>query len=193
MNKKAEVGIGTLFMFIVILLIAMIAAGVMIWTNIDYAEKTLITNKEAIKEATQAVDVIEIVGEDGAMNYISYLEMIMKVGPNSPATSFNLTYFGLSLSNSSAEFMYDVSVNCNNRSTLVAGQNYGIEYLKRGSESLEGRINHGDVVKMCFMSPRAISPAEKFKVHIVTIAGSRIIFDYQLPDLLYDNRTLLYP
>jgi len=193
MKNKAEMGIGTLFLFIVVLLIAVIAAGVMIWTNIEYSEKTLITNKEAMKEATQAVDVLEIVGEDGAKNYIEYLEMTLKVGPNSPATSFNLTYFGLSLSNSSAEFMYDTDVICNNKSTLSPGTNYGIEYLKEGSEKLDGRINHGDVVRMCFMSPRAVSPGERFKIHIVTIAGSRIIFDYQVPDILYNNRTILYP
>jgi len=193
MDKRGTNGVVLLFFFIVLLVIGVMAAGVIVGTNNIFAEKALNTHREAVKEATQSIEVVEIVAEDGTQNEINYYYMMMMLGADSPSTSFNLTYFGLSLSNISAEFSYDTDVDCNNISTLGPGVNYGIEYKRRGTHSLDGMITTGDVVMMCFRTPRAMYRGERFKIHIVTLAGSRLIFDYKLPDVLYDKRTLVFP
>jgi len=193
MDRRGTNGVVLLFFFVVILMIGVTAAGVIVYTNGVYVEKMLNTHRESVKEATQSIDVVEIIGEDGSQNKIDYIFMMMMLGADSPSTSFNLTYFGLSLSNSSAEYVYHEGVDCTNLSSLIPGENYGIVYKRKGNDNLDGMITTGDVVMMCFRTPRSVYRGERFKIHIVTLAGSRLIFDYKLPDILYHKRTMIFP
>jgi len=193
LGKKGRSGFSFLIMFIVILIICAIAASVVVLVNNKFSEKALITGKAAKNDASAEVELLDVYVEDGTTKGIDFFFMTFKVGPSSNPTNLNMTFFGLSLSNSTGEYHFADEADCNNMSTLVPGSTYGTNYLIKGRDYLDGRVTRGDVVTMCYRTPRRIMPGEMFKIHIVTITGSRILFDYQLPDIIYNKRTLLYP
>jgi len=193
LGKKGKSGFSFLIMFIVILIVCVIASSVVILVNNKFSEKALITGKEAKNEASAEVELIDVYVEDGTEKGIEFFYMTFKIGSSSNPTNLNMTFFGLSLSNASGEYHYTEQADCNNATSLVPGSTYGTTYLIKGRDYLDRRVTKGDVVTMCFRTPRMIMPGEMFKIHIVTITGSRILFDYQLPDIIYKKRTLLYP
>lgn len=82
-RKKGEMGIGTLIIFIALLLVAAVAAGVLIQTTGSLQEKALTTGDQAKAQiATNAV-VVEVAGQDGQDGDIETLSSIMKLAPGS--------------------------------------------------------------------------------------------------------------
>ena len=64
-NKKAEMGVGTLIVFIAMLLVAAIAAGVLIQTAGSLQEKSLSTGQQARAQISTNARVIEVSASDG--------------------------------------------------------------------------------------------------------------------------------
>ena len=83
MFKKAEMGVGTLIIFIAMLLVAAVAAGVLLQTVGSLQEKSLMTGQQAKGQiATNAVTV-EIAATDGSDGTIDYITQILKLAPGS--------------------------------------------------------------------------------------------------------------
>ena len=83
MKKKAEMGIGTLIIFIALLLVAAIAAGVLIQTTGSLQEKALTTGDQAKTQIATNVEVIEVSATDGRSGNLTYFTAIMKLAPGS--------------------------------------------------------------------------------------------------------------
>lgn len=83
MNKKAEMGVGTLIIFIAMLLVAAVAAGVLIQTVGSLQEKALSTGAEAKGQVASSAEVVEISATDGRDTNIDYFEQIVKLAPGS--------------------------------------------------------------------------------------------------------------
>ena len=84
-NRRGEMGIGTLIIFISLLLVAAIAAGVLIQTSGSLQEKALTTGDEARSQISTNARVIEVAGTDGSDGGIDQLTTIMKLAPGSDA------------------------------------------------------------------------------------------------------------
>jgi len=82
-GNRAEMGIGTLIIFIAMLLVAAVAAGVLIQTNAALQEKALTTGDQAKGQISTNVRVIEVSATDGSDGDIEYYNQIMKLSPGS--------------------------------------------------------------------------------------------------------------
>ncbi len=58
--KKGEMGVGTLIIFIAILLVAAVAAGVLLQTAGSLQEKSLSTGQQARSQISTHVDTVEV-------------------------------------------------------------------------------------------------------------------------------------
>jgi archaellin len=83
MNKKAEMGIGTLIIFIALLLVAAVAAGVLIQTTGSLQEKALTTGTQARSTISTNAEVIEVSATDGTDGNLNIFASIMKLSPGS--------------------------------------------------------------------------------------------------------------
>jgi flagellin-like protein len=83
MNKKAEMGVGTLIVFIAMLLVAAVAAGVLIQTAGSLQEKSLSTGQQARAQISTNARVIEVSGTDGRNGNLTDFQEIMKLSPGS--------------------------------------------------------------------------------------------------------------
>ncbi len=82
-QKRAEMGVGTLIVFIAMLLVAAVAAGVLIQTASALQEKSLSTGQQARAQIATNARVIEVSGTDGRNGNLTDFQQIMKLSPGS--------------------------------------------------------------------------------------------------------------
>jgi len=82
-NKKAEMGVGTLIVFIAMLLVAAVAAGVLIQTAGSLQEKSLSTGQQARSQISTNARVIEVSATDGRNGNLTDFQEIIKLSPGS--------------------------------------------------------------------------------------------------------------
>jgi archaeal flagellin FlaB len=106
MNKKAEMGIGTLIIFIALLLVAAIAAGVLIQTSGSLQEKALTTGDQAKGQIATNVRVVEVSATDGSAGYLNDFQQIVKLAPGSDAIKLSQVLFTMNTFDKTATLKY---------------------------------------------------------------------------------------
>ncbi len=293
LTKKADMGIGTLIIFIAMILVAAITAGVLLQTASSLQSKALLTGERTKTEVATSAHVILLYAENGADANLTYFCQKMTLSPGSDAISFtdaliefdtkdsssdkiygwspdyldNTTEL-LAIDNSIADFNADSltdylnltgvanasdnlsivisgvgewnytftpaingSVNTSNPykfyvfdepvtiggttygSMSIVGQTrtpgnitddahiflstgtsgYAVEYLIRGPNYKGGFLQRGDVVKVCYSSPRIISTDEDISVRFVPKVGHVTLIETATPDILNDKREYIFP
>lgn len=300
-SKSAEMGIGTLIIFIALLLVAAIAAGVLIQTSGSLQEKALSTGDQAKGQIATNINVIEVSASDGSTGKLNHFIQIIKLSPGSDAiklsqalltmnsydrtaslkyrgvngtcensntgyNTFNREDVGLVTASScytlaedynddglddslcmlslqgylwfnwSDGTNYTTSINCSagenditgiytitgsdeltlieaagncadvyNNNTLWAnvsfnvtpkklGQGYfAVEYLQRGANPIEGNLQRGDVIKLCYEAPRDIGEDEKLRLNFIPKIGTPTLTEFITPEVISTERVYLYP
>src|SRR6266513_5902439 len=91
-NDHAEVGVGTLIVFIAMVLVAAVAAAVLINTTGTLQQRAQSTGKEATQEVSSNLKVFNVYGtRDGAPPAGDIMHLQIHVGLASGATSMDLT------------------------------------------------------------------------------------------------------
>ena len=85
MNKKAEMGMGTLIIFIAMVLVAAVAAAVLISTTGSLQNKALATGKDTQKEIGTSLNVLQLYAEDGSDQDIEEFTEVVKLNAGSEA------------------------------------------------------------------------------------------------------------
>ncbi len=106
LKKKAEMGIGTLIIFISLLLVAAVAAGVLIQTTGSLQSKALTTGDEAKSKISTSVYVVEVSGSDGTNGSIRTLYELVKLNPGSDGIKMSQTMLSISTQSSSASLKF---------------------------------------------------------------------------------------
>ncbi|RME52268.1 hypothetical protein D6783_05420 [Candidatus Woesearchaeota archaeon] len=192
-NKKAEMGMGTLIIFIAMILVAAVAAGVLIQTTGSLQNKALATGKATKQEVGTSINALELFAEDGTDQSVDYLYMTVKLSGGSDPIRFTDTLLTLNLDNTSADYEYNASIDCSNTGSMSAGGDFGISYQITGTNNKAGYLTKGDVVKICFQSPRSIGEGEDLKVNLVPMVGTPLVVEAAIPDLIVDKRIAVYP
>jgi len=191
--KKAEMGMGTLIIFIAMILVAAVAAGVLITTTGTLQNKALKTGKATTNEIGTSLSPVEIYAEDAENQTIKEFGASIKLSSGSGAVRFADILVALNLKDSSSDYEYSTAVSCDDESTTTAGGNYGVNYSIKGNNYNKGYLNRGDVTKLCFQSPREIQEDESIKLELIPKIGSTLILEMNVPDLMVDKRIYLYP
>jgi flagellin FlaB len=82
-KKRGEMAMGTLIIFIAMVLIAAVAAGVLISTTSSLQTKALETGKATRQEVGTNLNVLEVYGEDGSDNDLENLSMVIRLSAGS--------------------------------------------------------------------------------------------------------------
>jgi flagellin FlaB len=84
MNRKADVGIGTMIIFIAAILISAVAAGVLIQTANNVREQARTTGEQAVRSIATGLQVIEVVGQSSAdFSNIGALKLFVRINAGS--------------------------------------------------------------------------------------------------------------
>ena len=201
MNKKAEMGIGTLIIFIAMILVAAIAAGVLLQTASTLQNKALDTGKKTEGAVGTSISPIMMAGEDGQDGTLENFYIKVKLNAGSDSIKLADLLVGMYLDNSSADLEYKGGTYGTNCSYGVNGfytasdgtGNYTVKYLINGTNNKLHYLSRGDVIEICFRSPTTLNEDTEFTVNLVPKIGTLTQIKATTPDVITDKRVTLYP
>ena len=194
LSKKAEMGMGTLIIFIAMILVAAIAAAVLISTTSSLQNQALATGSATEQEVGTSLNIVEIYGEDGETdNSLEGFGTVTRLAAGSEAIRFEDTLLTVTLNNASQDYDYNESLDCDDLSNMNATEGYGVEYNIEGPNSREGYLTGGDVATVCFGAPRAVEEGEDIRVSLIPRVGTPRTVDTNLPNLVLNLREQVFP
>ncbi len=209
MKRRAEMGVGTLIIFISLLLVAAIAAGVLIQTAGSLQQRALSTGTQATGQISTNAVVVELSGEDGQDQDLENLTMIVKLAPGSDPMKLDDLTMTLSTSSESTTLSYLAPIGlpdyCAVNATLNstdpqfcantngASGNFTVEYLQTGANYQFGRISRGDVLAMYFETASPLAEGVQARINIIPKIGTTTQVLFDVPDVVSTQQVYLYP
>jgi archaeal flagellin FlaB len=186
MNRKAEMGVGTLIIFIALLLVAAVAAGVLIQTAGSLQQKALSTGTQATGQISTNAVVLEVSATDGTgtMNNFS---AIYKLAPGSDPIEFSSVTLTFNLNDGTQTLTYSGATTYGNDT------NFGITYLQQGTNYQSGVLVRGDVVRLNFLASRDVVQGEDVRMNFIPKTGTPTLTAFTVPDVVSTERVYLYP
>ena len=205
MNKKADMGIGTLIIFIAMILVAAIAAGVLIQTATSLQNRALLTGTRTQGQVSTALQYLAVYAENGSSPDKTVEDFFInaKLAAGSDAIKLEDALLELSLQDTSANLNYAGNeFDCEREPgdpensgyyTEDNAGNFSVEYLVQGNEGLAGYLESGDVVRFCIMSPRPVGPDEDIHIRFIPQVGNPAVMETSIPDTITQTRVHIFP
>ena len=184
--KKAEMGIGTLIIFIALILVAAVAAGVLIQTSSSLQSKALLTGEKSKDQVSTAVQAVSMSAEDGSDGNVTDFFVTVKTAPGSDPVPMADSLVGFDTTSSSDTYTYNNTATCSN----VGGNDFAAEYLL-GTK--DGYIDSGDVIQICFGSGGVVDEGEDIKMSLTPQSGNRMVVETVTPQVMATKRVQIYP
>jgi flagellin FlaB len=142
-DREGAVGIGTLIIFIAMVLVAAVAAAVLINTSGILQQKAMQTGKETISQVSSNIMVTSIVGERSSSSALNFTNIKITITPNAGAGKIDLSQMVIKISNGTR--MVDNLV----YGTTANGASFTVTELRDADDSFSTTtpvINAGDLV-----------------------------------------------
>ena len=187
-RRNAEMGVGTLIIFIALLLVAAVAAGVLIQTAGSLQQKALSTGTQATSQISTNAIVLEVSATDGrSTGTLDNFSMIMKLAPGSDSIKLDDVTLTFSTTNSTQTLTYDGAL------TSGTTTNFAVSYLQTGPNNQTGVIVRGDVIQVNLQSSRAMVESEDVRINFIPKIGTSTLVEFYMPDVISTERVYLYP
>ncbi len=184
-------GVGTLIIFIALLLVAAVAAGVLIQTAGSLQQRALATGTQATGQISTNAQVVEVSAVDGTTAMENF-SLIMKLAPGSNAIELDSVTLSFGTSDTTTTYIYSGDETYDVNSTAENGT-FGITYLQTGTNAQAGVLVRGDVVRLDMQSPRAIVSGEDLRLNFIPKTGTATLTTFTVPDVISTQRVYLYP
>lgn len=187
MHRKAEMGVGTLIIFISLLLVAAVAAGVLIQTAGSLQQKALSTGAQATTQISTNAVALEVSATDGQLGQtLDNLTMVMKLAPGSDPIQLSAVSLSLNTANTSQSLNYSGN-------TYGDTSGFGINYIQNGANGVTGVLVRGDVIEVNMQSTRTLVEGEEVRIGFVPKTGTATNLLFDMPDVINTQRVYLYP
>ena len=200
-DTRAQVGIGTLIIFIAMVLVAAVAAAVLIQTSGVLQQKAQATGSETVKEVVSNLEVTQIIGVRTAAtdNDFDSLQLTMKVMAG--ADSVDVGQFVAALQNKTNRIELIQYVNDTDTGNLTSGQFYVVELRDEDNSLITSGetstvINSGDLVTLVFKPGVTMDfpTREPVRIEIKPEFGTSIIREFNTPSSYgVEYNVVLYP
>jgi archaellin len=191
MGKRGEMGVGLLIIFIAMILVASISAGVLLTTVTSLQTKSLTVGQESLKDISTHLSLIQITGYNGTEGLLENVSIMSRIAAGSDAINLNDSLLTITLSNATARLEFENGVDL-----LVpanAQQYFSVQYDVQGSEHRVGYITRGEIATLYAVFPRNVSSDELVRISFIPKYGRPSIAEFRTPDLIYNLQTLLFP
>jgi len=205
-DNSADVGIGTLIIFIAMVLVAAVAAAVLIQTSGVLQQKAQQTGKEATTEVSSNLKVVSVVGTDwNTSDKIDLLKITVSLTAGGSDIDLNqaiIKYIDdTNITTHSLNNSMNTSLNISNNETTTDGKNY---FTYSESRYVSGTANNvlsaGDLgiitlyLNNSYGAYQELPTRGKGKIIIMPEAGSAVIKDIVAPSTFGGkNEIQLFP
>ncbi len=191
MRKKAQSGIGTLIIFIAIILVAAIAAAVLLSTGETLQTKALETGKKSTEEVGTKLVIVSIVGHNtGSDDDIDELVITTRLSAGSEPVNLNYT-----LINYMTDNIYVDGINFTTATAMTLTTDYYSQELQGDGDSI---VESGEVFALHFWITNGTNymplvTNEQFTISIIPRGGSVTNILTQAPNAINKVYESLFP
>ncbi|HEY9204835.1 MAG TPA: archaellin/type IV pilin N-terminal domain-containing protein [Candidatus Methanoperedens sp.] len=192
-NNKADVGIGTLIVFIAMVLVAAVAAAVLIQTSGVLQQKAQQTGKEATSEVASNLKISSVIGKTDSNNSkVQYLNISLELAAGGSSIDFSKVV--VKYINETASTTLNLQTNGASGATASLF-NYTEERV--GSGSANTVLQSGDLalvtLNLTAMS-QELYPRKKGTVQVIPESGTMVLKDIVAPSTFGENTQVqLFP
>ena len=180
-------GIGTLIIFIAVILVAAIAAAVLLGTGGKLQQTALKTGEETRAAVATGVEIVTVSAIDGVDNSVENFTLMMRLNPGSDPMKLDDAVIQFNTRNTTQELNY-ASDSCVGNTTYFCA-----EYVKQGPGYMSGYLSKGDFLKVTFSADRSVIESETIRLKFVPRKGQLTQLEFFTPAVIKDTRMYLYP
>ncbi|MEM4756232.1 MAG: hypothetical protein QW594_03805 [Candidatus Woesearchaeota archaeon] len=198
---KAEVGIGTLILFIAGIIVAALAAGTLLQTSQSLQSKALATGTQAREMIGSRLEFVSLLATDGSDGFIDDFKLELRLGAGTAAVDLSALHLGLTLHNGSVTYTYSnksctrvayPSQNGYYVNTTTKKGTFTVYYRKESQNHIPGMLQSGELVVLCFGSVYSIGQEEQLRIELVPPKGFSVGKTLYTPLVMVDKNILLY-
>ncbi|HEX2022132.1 MAG TPA: archaellin/type IV pilin N-terminal domain-containing protein [Candidatus Thermoplasmatota archaeon] len=188
MKDNAEVGVGTLIVFIAMVLVAAVAAAVLINTSGTLQQRAQSTGKEATQEVSSNLKVVGIYGVRNSTS-VNLWDLKLNVELSAGATSMDLQELIIRYSDGATTRTYEYSASAPANDAAASATTFKPTWI-RGSGS-GGVMESGDLVQLHFnLVSGTLAPRTDVNVDMIPETGSPVSADFRTPPT-YSTDTII--
>lgn len=190
--KRAEAGIGTLILFIAMILVAAVAAGVLLQTSNSLQSKALSTGSQAKAQVTTGLQYLSIYADDGddGDNSLENFYIEVKLIPGSDIIKLSDGIIELAFIDGSVS--YNASAATVNDCALT-GTEFQVQYLKNGTNHIDQYLTSGDIARLCINASRNVGEDEEVDITFIPKTGLLTRSVLTTPSVIIKNTVYMFP
>ena len=198
-DNKGLMGIGTLIIFIAVILVAAVAAAVLISTAGSLQQRSLTTGSQAEEGVATGAEAVSVMAQDGATGHdIETFEVLLRLQAGSDPLNLNNTVVLVDTATTSQSLDYGGNVSDSVASATT--YQYVVTWVKQGPDYEQNYLSRGDVIKLKFRCDDCISgdtggigENKKVRIKLIPRVGTTSIIEFTTPDVITDQRITLWP
>ena len=191
-TKHGAQGIGTLIIFIAMILVAAVAAGVLIQTASSLQSKSLDVGRQSQEKITTDVEVIQVLATDTSDGLISdaadNITLVVRLGSGSSSIKLGDLLIRFDTASGSQSLTYSGAGTFDNAE-------YGVVYKIDGSNHQDGYLSAGDLAEISFTFDSAADIVEGETVTLRLISKNGAVKPVQMttPSSMIESIVYLFP
>ena len=203
MSKKADMGIGTLVIFIAMILVAAIAAGVLIQTASSLQNRALLTGDRTRGQVSTGMTTLLLYATNGTDGGVDDFRQKIQLSPGSDPVTLESALLSFDTDSVSGDYVYSNDT-CQFDETEGAGEGYfydeannngtfTVRYLVEGPNNQEGYMVRGDIVELCYRAPEEIREDTTLRIGFNPQVGTPLNVETSTPNIMTSERIYIFP
>lgn len=190
MNRKAQAGVGTLIIFIALVLVAAVGASVLMQTTGKLQRQASVTGEHALREVSTKIDVRSVASYSSAPSTNKIDKLMLTVSPAAGGKDVQLEDVVLSYQ---SKDIYITGIRFN--STAQDNNDMADFYSMVIKGDADYILEQGEILELHFWiedsSPRQLDVNTEFAITITPKSGTSTLVKSRTPSMLLYNYTTI--
>jgi flagellin FlaB len=184
-DKRAEMGVGTMIIFIAMVLVAAVAASVLISTANTVREQAQNTGEQAIQNVASGFITYDVVGTVSAtFDTLDQVDIYMRLAAGSP--SINIGNVVVSATDGAETLIYDYTGAAGADEQYTAAQVLVVSSVGDWTTAAVDMVGQGDLIKVTLdltAFTTAIGNSQNVEIKIMPAYGQNTLVQFYTPEV----------